>query len=120
MKFLLDQNLSPKTTQFLKSLQLDAVDVRDVGLSGQDDDTIYRYALQHRFVLITYDHEFSYKYLANKDLEGLIFLRLHPQLLEIVHDVLKKFFLAISEEKIHKSIVVLERHQWRIRRVQEK
>ncbi len=118
MRFLLDQNVSPQTLLFLKSLGIDVLDVRGVGLKGKDDDLIYEYALQHKLVIITYDHEFDYKYVSRKDLDGLILLRVHPQTLEILHPILKKFFDTVDIKKIEKCIVVIERHRCRMRKVE--
>lgn len=41
MKFLLDENISPKTAHFLKKLGHDAVHVRDVNLRGVSDNKIF-------------------------------------------------------------------------------
>ena len=117
MKFLLDQNLSPHTTLFLRSLGLNCIDMRDVGLAGKADTQIYTYALKHQCVIITFDQEFSYTYLCKKDLEGLILLRLHPQTLELIHIILKQFFASAKLSQIRGSIVVIERHRSRIRNI---
>ncbi len=117
MKFLLDQNLSPQTTRFLRRLGLESTDIRDVGLSGKEDDVIYDYARKGGFVLITYDHDFIYKYIFQKNLEGLILIRLHPQTLEETHNLLKMFFSSVELKQIENSIVVVERHRFRIRKV---
>lgn len=117
MKFLLDQNLSPQTALFLKTLGIDAIDVREVGLSGKEDDEIYDYAVLHKCVIITFDHEFAYKYVFRGDLEGLIIIRLHPQTIYNIHELLKQFFENIPQDKMAKSICVLERGKFRIRKI---
>ena len=117
MKFLLDQNLSPHTVLFLKTLGIDAIDVRKVGLSGKEDDEIYAYAVRHKYVIITFDHEFAYRYMFRGDLEGLIIIRLHPQTLHNIHEILKQFFEGVDKDKILKSISVLERGKFRIRKI---
>ena len=109
--------MSPQTTLFLKSISVEAVDIRDVGLSGKPDDIIYAYAVKHNFILITYDLEFSRMYLSGRNLKGLILLRVHPQTKELVHDVLKKVFTTVPESQMKKSIVVVERHRVRIRKI---
>lgn len=40
MKFLLDQNLSPLTTDFLRALGYDVVDIRELDLYGAPDERI--------------------------------------------------------------------------------
>lgn len=44
IKLLLDQNLSPKTADFIRSLGWDAKDVREFGKGGADDADIYEFA----------------------------------------------------------------------------
>jgi len=117
MKFLLDQNLSPQTALFLKNLGLEAIDVREVGLSGKEDDEIYAYAVRHKCIIITFDHEFAYKYISRGDLEGLIIIRLHPQTIYNIHELLKQFFGSVGQDKIAKSISVLERSKFKIRKI---
>ena len=117
MRFLLDQNLSPQTTLFLKSIGIDAVDLRELGLSGKSDEIIYAYAVKHDLVIMTYDLEFSHMYLSKSNLKGLMLLRIHPQTIEVVHDVLKKVFTIVSERQMKRCIVVVERHRVRIRKV---
>lgn len=117
MKFLLDQNLSPKTTLFLRELGIEAIDVREIGLAGKEDDEIYDYAVSNAYVLITFDHEFGYKYVSRRDLEGLIIMRLHPQTIEEIHGLLRRFFSTFNVHKVRNSIIVLERHRFRIRKM---
>lgn len=117
MKFLLDQNLSPKTTRFLKTLGLDAHDMRDKGLGGASDEKIYEFAKKQDFILITYNSDFSRMYKTRKDLPGLILLRVHPQTIEILHPILKDFFLKLDISRLTNSISVIERHRYRIRRI---
>ncbi len=117
MKFFVDQNISPQTTKLLRSLKLDAVDVRDVNLLGADDNKIYDFAKREKRILVTFDHEFAYKYLSKKDLPGLIILRVHPQILETIHKVLKEFFGQIKEADLIGAITILEKGRARIRKV---
>ncbi len=54
MKFLIDEDLSPKVAQHLcKNYLIDAVAVRDRGLLGKDDGTILTYAFNEDRILIT-------------------------------------------------------------------
>lgn len=117
MKLLLDQNLSPKTTTFLRGLKLEAKDLREVGLIGADDQRIYEFARAQGFVLVTYDTDFSRRYVFGKDLPGLILLRVHPQTLEILHPVLKDFFSKVQPSQLQDTIAVVERHRYRLRKL---
>ena len=119
MKFFLDQNISPKTTAFLRSLGLNVTDVRETGLIGKADEEIYAYALQNKYVLVTFDKDFGYRYMAQRNLEGLIILRIHPQTLERVHPILEEFFTMKAKEakNIKGNLIVLENVRYRIRKI---
>jgi predicted nuclease of predicted toxin-antitoxin system len=117
VKFLLDQNLSPKTKGFLQEMGIDVKDVRDVGLTGAPDEQVYAFAKAEEFMVVTYNSDFSRKYIFEKDLPGLILLRVHPQTVEVLHPVLKDFFSKISPEQIQHSIAVVERHRYRLRKL---
>ena len=51
MKFLLDENISPKTVKFLKSLGFEAVHVRDVDLRGASDSEVIKFARENGLIL---------------------------------------------------------------------
>jgi predicted nuclease of predicted toxin-antitoxin system len=58
VRLLLDQNLSPRLLSALRDLYPNSVHVRDVGLGAADDETVWRYAGQHRFVIVSKDADF--------------------------------------------------------------
>jgi predicted nuclease of predicted toxin-antitoxin system len=117
LKLILDQNLSPKTAQFLKDIGLEAYDIREKGLSGASDEQIYAHAVKENLILLTFDISFSHRYIAERDLAGLILLRVHPQTTEILHPVLADLFSRLAESKLSDCITVVERHRYRIRKV---
>ena len=121
LKFLLDENISPKTTLFLRSLGLEVSDVGESGLRGKDDDKIYNYAKENKFILVTYDHEFGYFYISRKDLLGLIILRINPQTLEKVHKILERFFELLRGRKIELTgkLIIIENSRFRVRKVNQ-
>jgi uncharacterized protein DUF5615 len=57
--FLIDENLSRLFATKLRSLQVRAEDVREVGLQGREDGEILAYAIAHRRTLLTADLRFS-------------------------------------------------------------
>ncbi|MBI4154923.1 DUF5615 family PIN-like protein [Candidatus Woesearchaeota archaeon] len=117
LKFLVDQNVSSATTKFLRKLNLEVEDVRDVGLKGRPDEEVYEYAKRNNLIIITFDHEFAFNFINKKDLEGLIILRIHPQILESVNIHLKEFFEKAKDETIKKRIVIIEKGRFRIRKL---
>ena len=118
-KFLIDENISPQSVQFLLGLGLEVFDAREMGLRGQSDEEVYKYAKDNGLILMTFDHEFSYLYLSRKDLAGLIILRVHPQTLENLHGALKRFFEAVALKNIdlHGTISVVEVSRFRFKKV---
>ena len=86
LKFLIDQNISDRTTEFLRKIGINLEDIREIGLKGALDDEIYEYAKKNKLVIITFDHEFAFNFMNKKDLIGLIILRIHPQILETVNN----------------------------------
>lgn len=117
MKLLLDQNLSPTTARFLRDMGLEAHDVREKGLVGASDERIYACAVDGRLILVTFDMAFSRRYISDRDLPGLILLRVHPQTTEILHPVLADFFSRFSESELRGCIAVVERHRYRLRKL---
>ena len=118
-KFLVDENISPQTAQFLRGLGLVVSDVREVGLRGQNDEAVYKYAKDNGLILITFDQDFSYLYLSRKDLAGLIVLRVHPQTLENINSALKRFFesVALKNISLSETIAVVEVSRFRFKKV---
>ena len=57
--FLVDENLSRVFAPKLRSLQVRAEDVREVGLQGREDGEILAYAITHRRALVTADLRFA-------------------------------------------------------------
>ena len=65
MKFLFDQNLSPRLVQTLADLYPASIHVRDVGLERSNDQIVWDYALTQGFTIVTKDadfHQMSFVY----------------------------------------------------------
>lgn len=58
MRFLLDQNLSPRLKDALVERYPGTIHVRDVGLQSADDETIWSYAAQHGLTIASKDADF--------------------------------------------------------------
>ncbi len=58
MKLLFDQNISHRLIEPLSSLYPDSLHVRMVGLKAADDDSIWAFARQHGFVIVSKDSDF--------------------------------------------------------------
>lgn len=58
MKLLLDQNLLPRLARTLAAVYPGTTHVRDVGLQAADDDTVWAYAAEQGFVIVSKDADF--------------------------------------------------------------
>ena len=58
MRFLLDENLSPRLKDFLSDVLPGTIHVRDVGLHSALDDDVWRYAAEHGLTVVSKDSDF--------------------------------------------------------------
>lgn len=59
MKLLFDQNLSPKLVARLADLFPGSAHVQDAGLDTADDDTVWEYARNNGFAIVTKDEDYD-------------------------------------------------------------
>ena len=58
MKLLLDQNLSPRLTKQLAEIYPGSTHVQSVGLDRASDETVWDYARQNDYLIVTKDSDF--------------------------------------------------------------
>jgi predicted nuclease of predicted toxin-antitoxin system len=59
VKLLFDQNVSPKLADNLSDLYPGSIHVQSVGLDYSTDNSVWEYARQHEFIIVTKDVDFS-------------------------------------------------------------
>ena len=59
MKLLFDQNLSPKLIDLLADIFSGSLHVQSVGLDRATDDAVWRFALDHGFLIVSKDSDFQ-------------------------------------------------------------
>jgi predicted nuclease of predicted toxin-antitoxin system len=59
VKFIFDENLSPRLVSTLASYWPDSVHVETAGLRRATDETIWRFARDHGFTIVSKDDDFS-------------------------------------------------------------
>lgn len=59
MKFLFDENLSPRLVSVLASYWPDSMHVESAGLRRATDETIWRFARDQGFTIVSKDDDFS-------------------------------------------------------------
>ncbi|AXI99755.1 putative nuclease, contains PIN domain, potential toxin-antitoxin system component [Cyclonatronum proteinivorum] len=58
MKLLIDQNLSHRLKEHLKDLFTGSMHVKDYGMEDEDDSTIWEFARQNGFTIVSKDSDF--------------------------------------------------------------
>jgi len=64
LRLLLDQNLSPKLIGLLADLFPSSKHVREAGLSRGEDESVWRYALENDFTIVSKDSDFHQRSLV--------------------------------------------------------
>lgn len=59
MKLLFDENLSPRLPRALADLYPDSTHVNECGLGSADDFTIWQYAKENKFTIVSKDSDFQ-------------------------------------------------------------
>jgi predicted nuclease of predicted toxin-antitoxin system len=117
MKLLLDQDVYAATARFLIQLGHDVVLVARIGLSQAQDEEILRIAQEQNRILVTRDRDFG-NLVFVKDLgAGVIYLRIMPSTLDVVHAELERVLKLHTEQELAQAFVVVESAGHRIRRL---
>lgn len=120
MKFLTDQDVYQLTIEFIKGLGHEVVRVKDVGFSTASDEEILAYALSRKLILITRDNDYgALVFLTHKKYYGVIFLKIEPAYVDIVHEELNRLFKEGSEGKFIGCFIVVEPGRHRIRKLRQ-
>jgi predicted nuclease of predicted toxin-antitoxin system len=119
MKFLLDENISPQTANFLRRLNFDVKSILEEKLSQLEDYEIVKLAKKDKRVILTFDLDFGETYYFwEKGKICVIILRLKDQTIESVNKILggfiKKHTLNPKSRKIDNKLIILEEDKERI------
>ena len=117
LRLLIDANMPRLITRSLTALGYDVVDIRDVEMPGVADERIFEIAQQEKRVIITRDQDFGNVLLYPPGLHsGIIVLKTHMLSSESIRDLLVRFLAEIKEDEVSGSLIILEKHRYRIRR----
>lgn len=117
MKFLTDQDVYQLTVGFIKSLGHEVIRVQDVGLASAPDEKILAYALSRKLILVTRDNDYgTLVFFEYKKYYGVIFLKIEPKYVNIVHNELKQIFKDHLKEEFINSFITVEPGRHRIKK----
>ena len=117
-KFLIDENLSPLLAEYMKTLNYNAVSVREVELKGSSDMDLINWAQKEDATLVTCDLDFGeFFYWQSLGKFGVIILRgkfqkykAHQQIIEYLH---KEGVLKDKRLKHSLLIAIKGKYRWR-------
>jgi predicted nuclease of predicted toxin-antitoxin system len=119
VKLLLDANLSPRLTDLLKKQGVESVHVRERSLQDADDDSIFDFAAEGDYVLVSEDTDFG-EILAHRNANrpSVILLRSgEPLTPDEQAAILVANLPAVADDVEAGSIVVFGRARIRVRRL---
>jgi uncharacterized protein with PIN domain len=118
-KFLIDENLSPSLSEYLRSLHYDAQAVREVGLRGKSDEEIIEWIRRNKRILITADLDFGEFFYSKTFGEiGVIILKSKFQKLEGFIEIINYLHKQklLKNKKLDNSLVIAIKGKYRIRK----
>lgn len=114
MRFLADENLSPRLADHLRAAEHDVVHVRELGLTSAADAVILEAATRQYPVIVSVDTDFG-TLLARSGAStpSFLLLRSAAEQSTLILDNLD----AIAEDLLRRAVVVLMEQSLRIRRL---
>ena len=110
MKLLLDQNLSPRLVRRISRFFPGSKHVKDFQLTGDDDEQIWRFAGDEKFILMSKDSDFFHRSVLRGHPPKFIYLRVgncsttHIEDLILAHIEPIKSFVTDP----HESVLILD------------
>ena len=115
LKFLSDENLSPRVVSFLRGKEIDIVDVKEHKWFGKPDKDLLGISYQEQRFILTHDSDFgTLAIYEGVDYYGIIYFRLKILHSDNVIRVCRKL-LKLETEFIPGTLVVVEEGRIRIR-----
>jgi len=117
MRMLADECVYRLTIELLREWGHEVETAQEASLTGQEDAIVLAHAVRAGQVLITNDMHFS-NILTFPPSEhmGIIILKIRPQTQRRVHAVLAHFLAGASQETMKKTLVIVDRNKYRVRR----
>ena len=110
MRLLLDENLSPRLVRRLGELFPGLHRVREVGLAQSLDASIWRYAQEQGFILVTADDDFRQRVLAEGPPPQVVLVERCDFPLSEIEELLRRNAVRIAEfAQSEEGLLVLRR-----------
>ena len=116
MKFKVDENLPLQVAEVLRQRSHDVFTVREQGLGGSSDLSVFRACLEEERALVTLDIDFAdMRTYPPETTAGIIVLRLQRQDKGTVIQVLNRVCVLLESEPLFGLLWIVEEDKVRIR-----
>lgn len=96
VKMLFDQNLSPRLSRSTADLYPGSLHVREVGMRDANDDTIWSYARENGFVIVSKDSDFQARSLLFGSPPKFLWLRVGNCPAQFIENLLRQHSMSIQ------------------------
>lgn len=115
MKFLLDENLSPRIAEILAEVGHDAVHMRDIALRSSPDEQVLEAAREAGRVIISVDTDFGDLLAASNAADPSVLLRQGQRRAQEIAALIVVDLDAVAEDLESGAVVVADDDRIRIR-----
>lgn len=117
-KFVVDEDMPRSTARILRNKGYEALDVRDCGLRGENDDEVFAFAQRSGAVLITGDMGFANIMHFPAGSHGGIVVAHYPNELSPagINSQISDAFNNLTDSDFKGNLIILEPGKMRIRR----
>jgi predicted nuclease of predicted toxin-antitoxin system len=107
VKLLFDQNLSPNLVARLEDIFPQSLHVREAGLACADDLSVWRFALEHGFAIVTKDSDFQERSQIASSAPGVVWIRRGNCSTHDIEALLRKHVLPIEALDQDRGFLIL-------------
>ncbi len=117
LRFLTDENISPRIVSFLRQKGIDIVDTKEKGWHGTEDKYLIEIAYTDKRFILTHDADFG-TLAINEGVPcyGIIYIRLKNLRISNIINVLEKL-LIVDKDVTEGTLIVVEETRIRIRTI---
>ncbi len=115
-RWLVDENVAPRITVFLRGHGHNVRDVKEEGWFGLSDEELLSHAQREGRVVVTYDINFAALKKLQQDHSGIVFLRLRNLLPEAVAAALERFLAEHGQGDLTNVLATIKETRVRFRK----
>ncbi len=116
MRFLIDENIFPAVSQYLRQLGHNVKSINESGMVKSSDKIVIKTAIEEERTILTFDKHFgNILNYPPAELFGILLIRIHPPLLSDTCDALNRLLKNYNADSFKGRLIVLSKTGYRIR-----